>query len=90
MLRGKVEGEMAPLSGGSSVKESPEDKQASAPVSGEALMWGAHIFCKIRAGSRIFRRVRIFFYTGQDAPQETRFLRSSRRPFLWWKYFIFH
>ena len=35
MLSGKVEGEMALLSEGSSVKESPEDKQASAPVSGE-------------------------------------------------------
>ena len=33
MLRGKVEGEMTLLSEGSSVKESPEDKQAS--VSGE-------------------------------------------------------
>ena len=31
MLRGKVEGEMALLSEGSSVKESPEDKQASVP-----------------------------------------------------------
>ena len=31
MLRGKVEGGMALLSEGSSVKESPEDKQTSAP-----------------------------------------------------------
>ena len=31
MLRGKVEGEMALLSECSSVKVSPEDKQASAP-----------------------------------------------------------
>ena len=31
MLRGKVEREMVLLSEGSSVKESPEDKQASAP-----------------------------------------------------------
>ena len=36
MLRGKVEGEMVLLSEGSSVKESSEDKQASAPVLGEA------------------------------------------------------
>ena len=31
VLRGKVEGEMVRLSEGSSVKESPEDKQAGAP-----------------------------------------------------------
>ena len=31
MLRGKVEGEMVQLSEDSSVKESPEDKQVSAP-----------------------------------------------------------
>ena len=31
MLRGKLEGEMALLYEGSSIKESPEDKQASAP-----------------------------------------------------------
>ena len=31
MLQGKVEGEMVLLSEGSSVKESPEDKQACAP-----------------------------------------------------------
>ena len=41
MLRGKVEGEMALLSEGSSVKESPEDKQASVPcVRGSAkISW---------------------------------------------------
>ena len=56
MLRGKVEGEMVLLSEGSSVKESPEDKQASVPcVRGSTFTWGAHIFCKIRAGARIFR-----------------------------------
>ena len=65
MLRGKVEGEMLLLSEGSSVKESPEDKQASAPcVRGSTFTWGAHIFCKVRAGARIFRGVRIFCYTG--------------------------
>ena len=56
MLRGKVEGEMALLSKGSSVKESPGDKQASVIfVRGSTLIWGAHIFCKIRASARIFR-----------------------------------
>ena len=65
MLREKVEGEMTLLSEGSSVKESPEDKQASVLcIRGSTLMWGAHIFCKIRAGARIFRWVRIFCYTG--------------------------
>ena len=44
MLRGKVEGEKAPLSEGSSVKESPGDKQASALVSGEAHLCGGPIF----------------------------------------------
>ena len=41
MLRGKVEGEMVLLSEGSSVKESPEDKQACAPcVRGSAkISW---------------------------------------------------
>ena len=64
MLREKIEEEMALLSEGSSVKESPEDKQASAPcVRGSTLMWGGYIFCKIRAGARIFRWVRIFCYT---------------------------
>ena len=65
MLRGKIEGEMVLLSEGLSVKESPEDKQASAPcVKESTFTWGAHIFCKIRAGARIFRGVRIFCYTG--------------------------
>ena len=65
MGRGKAEGEMALLSEGSKVKESTEDKQVSVPcVRGSTLMWGAHIFCKIRAGARISRRVRIFCYTG--------------------------
>ena len=42
MLRGKVEGVMALLSEGSSVKASPEDKQASAHcIRGSTLMWGA-------------------------------------------------
>ena len=50
MLKGKVEGEMALLSEGSSVKESPEDKQASAPC----VRGSTFIFCKIRAGARIF------------------------------------
>ena len=66
MLREKEEGEMVLLSEGSSVKESPEDKQAFAPcIRGSTLMWGGggHIFCKIRAGARIFRRVRINCYT---------------------------
>ena len=45
MLRGKVEREMALLSEGSSVKESPEDKQASTPcVRGSTLMWGGPYF----------------------------------------------
>ena len=35
MLRGKVEGEIVLLSEGTSVKESPEDKQASVPCSKE-------------------------------------------------------
>ena len=41
MLRGKVEGEMALSSEGSSVKGSPEDKKASAPcVKGSAkISW---------------------------------------------------
>ena len=65
MLRGKVEGEMVLLSEGSSVKESPEDKQACAPcIRGSTFTLGAHIVCKIRAGARIFKGVRIFCYTG--------------------------
>ena len=58
---------MVLLSEGSSVKQSPEDKKASVPcVMGKHiyLRGGAHIFCKIRAGARIFRGVRIFCYTG--------------------------
>ena len=37
-------------------------------VSGESHKWwgGGHIFGKIRAGARIFRRVRIFCYNGGD------------------------
>ena len=50
MLRGKVEGEMALLSEGSSVKESPEDKQASAPC--------------VRGSTKISRRVTLALYTG--------------------------
>ena len=52
MLRGKVEGDMALLSEGSSDKESLEDKQVSAPcVKGSTFMsggGGAHIFWKSR------------------------------------------
>ena len=41
MLREKVEGEMVLLSEGSSVKESPKDKQASTPcVRGRTFSWG--------------------------------------------------
>ena len=50
MLRGKVEGEMVLLSEGSSVKESPEDKQACAPC--------------IRGSAKISRRVTLALYTG--------------------------
>ena len=50
MLRGKVEGEMALLSEGSRVKESPEDKQASAPC--------------VKGSTKISRRVTLAFYTG--------------------------
>ena len=50
MLRGKVEGEMAVLSEGSSVKESPEDKQASAPC--------------VRGSAKISQRVTLALYTG--------------------------
>ena len=45
MLRGKVEGEIVLLSEGSSVKESPEDKQASAScVRGSTFTWGGPYF----------------------------------------------
>ena len=50
MLRGKVEGEKAILSEGSSVKESPGDKQASAPC--------------VRGSAKISRRVTLALYTG--------------------------
>ena len=41
MSRGKLEREMALFSEGSSVKDSPKDKQTSAPcVRGGNLMWG--------------------------------------------------
>ena len=50
MLRGNVEGEMALLSEGSSVKESLEDKQASAPC--------------VRGSAKISRRVTLALYTG--------------------------
>ena len=50
MLRGKVEGEMVLLSGGSSVKGSPEDKQASAPC--------------IRGSAKVSQRVTLALYTG--------------------------
>ena len=49
MLRGKVEGEMALLSEGSSVKESPEDKQVSAPC--------------VKGSAKISRRVTLALYT---------------------------
>ena len=50
MLRGKVEGEMALLFEDSSVKESSEDKQASAPCA--------------RGSAKISRRVTLALYTG--------------------------
>ena len=51
MLRGKLEGKMALLSEGSSVKESPEDKQASAPcVRGSILMWGGGSILSVKSG----------------------------------------
>ena len=49
-VKGKVEGEMVLLSEGSSVKGSPEDKQASAP--------------SIRGSAKISRRVTLALYTG--------------------------
>ena len=54
MLRGKVEGEMALLSEGSSLKESPEDKQASAPC--------------IKGSAKISRQVTLALYTGLNGP----------------------
>ena len=55
MVRGKVEGEMALLSEGSSVKESPEDKQASAPC--------------VKESAKISRRVTLALYTGKTSRQ---------------------
>ena len=52
MLSGKVEGEMALLSEGSSVKESPEDKQASVPC--------------VKGSAKISRWVTPARFTGQD------------------------
>ena len=52
MLRGKVEAEKTLLSEGSSVKESPEDKQASAPC--------------VRGSAKISRRVTRALYTRPD------------------------
>ena len=49
MLRGKVGGKMALLSKGSSVKESPEDKQASVPC--------------VKGNTKISRRVSLALYT---------------------------
>ena len=49
MLRRKVEGEMVLLSEGSSVKESPEDKQACAPC--------------VRGSAKISWRVTLALYT---------------------------
>ena len=49
MLRGKVDGEMVLLSEGSSVKESPEDKQACAPC--------------VRESAKISWRVTLALYT---------------------------
>ena len=54
MLRGKVEGEMVPLSECSSVKESPEDKQACAPC--------------VRGSAKISRQVTLALYTGKALP----------------------
>ena len=55
MLRANVpvEGEMALLSQGSSVKESPEDKGASAPC--------------VRGSVKISRRVTLALYTGNQS-----------------------
>ena len=52
VLRGKVEREMVQLAEGSSVKESPEDKQASTPC--------------IRGGAKISRRVTLALHIGKD------------------------
>ena len=55
MMRGNVEGEMALLSQGSSVKESPEDKGASAPC--------------VRGSAKISWRVTLALYTGLQKEQ---------------------
>ena len=52
MLRGKVEREMALLSEGSSVKESPVDKQAFAPC--------------VKGSAEISRWVTLVLYTGMQ------------------------
>ena len=51
MLRGKVEGEMVLLSESSSVKESPEDKQACAPC--------------VRGSAKISWRITLALHTSQ-------------------------
>ena len=44
--------------------------------SGVSFMWGAHFFCEIRAGARIFRGVRIFCYTSlQLKPSKYKFFK---------------
>ena len=64
MLRGKVEGEMALLSEGSSVKESPEDKQVSAPcVKGSAkISWQVTLTFYIHpeGGSKVSDKILTF------------------------------
>ena len=68
MLRGKVEGEMALLYEGSSVKESPENKQASAPC--------------VRGSAKISWQVTLALYTGVfyiAAPQ--RIVESTLAPY---------
>ena len=61
MLRGKVEGKMILLSEGSSVKESPEDKEASVPcVRGSAkISWWVTL--ALHTGpSKFFSKIFIF------------------------------
>ena len=73
---------MALLSEGSSVKESPEDKQASVPcVTGSTLMWGAHFFCKISAGGRIFKggRSKYSVTPGDDVISSLFFLFTQKK-----------
>ena len=65
MLREKVEGQMVLLSEGSSIKKSPEDKQASAPcVRGSTFTWGPIFSVKSGPVSGFSGGVRIFCYTG--------------------------